>query len=297
MQNDQASRTALLIAASLVLLHRDPKYSDLVSRTSAELGAQILEGYSRQTRLFLKIVGQDWFRPVAKLIERVTIPGILLHYALRKKCIAGLVRSALINGATQVVVIGAGFDLLSVELHQEFPGAHFWEIDHPATQRHKRRAVAKIGADRLHFVTIDLSATTFDSEALINCSFDPTQRTVWIAEGLLMYLTVEVVSSLTRMLKNLSAPGSQFVFTLMEKQSDGRIRFDSQSKLVDWWLRRRGEPFLWSATRNELADLARPWRVARFFDQHDLRELRSGLGDAPIAGGEVIASLKFDRLD
>ena len=188
----------------------------------------MLEEHSGQTRLFLSIVRQDWFRPIAKLIERLTIPGILLHYALRKKCIAGLVRSALINGATQVVIIGAGFDPLSLELHQQFPSAQFWEIDHPATQRHKLRTFSKIDAERLHFVAMDLSATTFDNEALIKNSFDPTQRAVWIAEGLLMYLTPDIVSSLMKTSKSLSAPGSQFVFTFMEKQSDGRIHFDSQ---------------------------------------------------------------------
>jgi methyltransferase (TIGR00027 family) len=224
VQNDQASRTALLIAASLVLLHRNPKYSGLVSGTAADLCAQILDAHSAQTRLFLKILRQDWFRPIAKSIERITIRGILLHYVLRKKCIAGLVRSALINGATQVVIIGAGFDPLSFELHQEFPSVQFWEIDHPATQRHKVRTLYKIDAERLHFVAMDLSATTFDNEALIKNSFDPTQRTIWIAEGLLMYLTLDVVSALVRTLKSLSAPGNQFVFTFMERQSDGRIR-------------------------------------------------------------------------
>jgi methyltransferase (TIGR00027 family) len=288
VQNNQASRTALLIAASLVLLHRDPKYSGLVSRTAADFCAQILDAHSAQTRLFLQIVRQNWFRPIAKLIERITIRGILLHYVLRKKCIAGLVRSALINGATQVVIIGAGFDPLSFELHQEFPSVQFWEIDHPATQRHKVRIFSKIGADRLHFVAMDLSATAFDSEVLIKNSFDPTQRAVWIAEGLLMYLTLERVSSLMRTLKSLSANGSRFVFTFMEKQNDGRIRFDSQSKLVDWWLCRRGEPFLWGTTRSELVDLARPWRVVRFFDHDDLRGLASGLAAEPIAKGEVI---------
>jgi Leucine carboxyl methyltransferase len=154
---------ALLMAASLVLLHHNPKYSGLVSRTAADSCAQVLDAQSAQTRLFLRIVRRDWFRLIAKLIERITIPGILLHYVLRKKCIAGLVRSALINGATQVVIIGAGFDPLSFELHQEFPGVQFWEIDHPATQRHKVRTFSKIDAERLHFVAMDLSATTFDS--------------------------------------------------------------------------------------------------------------------------------------
>ena len=74
----------------------------------------------------------------------------------------------------------------------------------------------------------------------------------------------------------------------MEKQSDGRIRFDSQSKLVDWCLRGRGEPFLWGTTRGELVDLVRPWRVIRFFDHDDLREMGLGLTDESIARGEVI---------
>jgi methyltransferase (TIGR00027 family) len=248
----------------------------------------MLDAHSAQTRLFLKIVRQDWFRSIAKLIERLTVPGILLHYVLRKKCIAGVVQSALINGATQVVIIGAGFDPLSFELHQEFPRAQFWEIDHPATQRHKVRSLYKIDAERLHFVAMDLSATTFESDALIKNGFDPTQRTIWIAEGLLMYLTRESVLSLMRTLKSLSPPGSQFVFTFMEKQSDGRIRFDSQSKLVDWWLCRRGEPFVWGTTRSELVDLLHPWPVARFFDHDDLRGLASGLTAEPIATGEVI---------
>jgi len=288
VQNEQASRTALLIAASLVLLHHDPKRSRLVSKTSADLCARVLENHSSQTRLFLKIVRQTWFRPIAKLVERITIPGILLHYALRKKCIRELVRSALANGVAQVVILGAGFDPLSSELQREFPTALFWEIDHPATQRHKVRACSEIGTERLHFVAIDLSATGLDREELIKRSFDPTHRTFWIAEGLLMYLRPDKISSLMRTLSSLSAPGSQVAFTFMEKRSDDRIGFDSQTKLVDWWLHKRGESFVWGTTRDELVEFVRPWRVIRFFDQYDLRRMESGLADEAIATGEVI---------
>jgi methyltransferase (TIGR00027 family) len=248
----------------------------------------MLEGHSAQARLLLKIVKHGWFRPIAKLIDRITIPGILLHYALRKKCIAGLVHSALTDGATQVVIIGAGFDPLSFELHRDFPVAQFWEIDHLATQRHKLRAFPKVDFDRLHFVPADLNTIALDREVLINGSFDPAQRTFWIAEGLLMYLPADLVASLMRRLGNMSAPGSQFAFTFMEKLGDGRIHFNPQSKLVDWWLRRHGEPFLWGTTRSDLVDFVRPWRVTRFFDHDDLRKITSGVADQHIAKGEVI---------
>ena len=288
MQHEHASRTALLIAASLVLLHHDPKRSRLVSKTAVDLCAHVLEDHSSQTRLFLKIVRQPWFRPVAKLVERITIPGILLHYALRKKCIRELVRSALANGVSQVVILGAGFDPLSSELQREFSTAQFWEIDHPATQRHKVRACSEIGIERVHFVAVDLSATSLDRQALIKSEFDPAKRTFWIAEGLLMYFPADVVSSLMKTLSSLSAPGSEFAFTFMERQGNGQLRFDSQTKLVDSWLRRRSEPFLWGTTRDELAEFIRPWRVIRFFDHNDLRDMATDLSDEVIAKGEVI---------
>src|SRR5262245_53450149 len=259
MQHEEASRTALLIAASLVLLQHDAKYSRLVSKTSADLCARVLEKHSSQTRLFSKIVRQSWFRPIAKLIVGITIPGILLHYALRKRCINGLARSATADGVTQVVILGAGFDSLSSELQQEFPTVQFWEIDHPATQRYKVRACSEMGIERVHFVAVDLSAAGFDTKTLIGSGFDPAKRTFWIAEGLLMYFPADVVSSLMRTLGSLSAPGSQFAFTFMEKQQAGHIRFHSQTKLVTWWLRARGEPFLWGTTRSELAEFIRPW--------------------------------------
>ncbi len=269
----------------------------------------MLETHSFQTRLFLKILRQAWFRPIAKLIERITIPGILLHYALRKKNISQLARAALVHGTKQLVVIGAGFDPLSLELHREFRTAQFWEIDHPATQGHKTRAFPeidhqlfhfiannlsstaldkKIGNQRFHFIANNLSGAALDKDALTISGFDSAQTTFWIAEGLLMYLPADTVSRLMITLKKLSAPGSQFVFTFMEKQSNGRIRFHSQSKLVDWWLSRRGEPFVWETTRHELVEFVRPWRILRFFNHDDLREMELELTDKPIARGEVI---------
>jgi methyltransferase (TIGR00027 family) len=288
VQHGQASRTALLIAASLVLLHQDPKYSRLVSKSSADLCAHVLEKYSSQTRLFLRILRQSWFRPTAKLIERITIPGILLHYALRKKCISELARSALAKGVAQIVVLGAGFDPLNFELQLEFPTAQSWEIDHPATQRHKVRACSEMGIERVHFVAVDLSAAGLDKDALTGSGFDPAKRTIWIAEGLLMYFPADIASSLMKILSSLSAPGSEVAFTFMEKQRDGHICFDSQTKLVDTWLRRRGEPFLWGTTRSELAEFIRPWRVTRIFDHNDLRDMEPDLSDEIIAKGEVI---------
>jgi hypothetical protein len=46
---------------------------------------------------------------------------------------------------------------------------------------------------------------------------------------------------------------SAIIFTFMEPRRDGRIAFRHSGKLVDWWLRRRGEPFRWGILRDELS--------------------------------------------
>jgi O-methyltransferase involved in polyketide biosynthesis len=253
----------MLIAASLVLLHSDPNHSGIVSPVSAEVCKKVLELYSWRTQLLAKMVRRRWFRTIAKVTERLTVPGILLHYALRKKCLTKLAREALANGATQVVILGAGFDPLAAELCQEFHAAQFWEIDHPATQAHKTKRLAQAG-------------------------FNSSQPTFWIAEGLLMYLPAPKVKSLFSDAERVSAPGSQFAFTFMEKRSDGRICFQGQTRLADCWLSHRSEPFVWGSARNELSEFVQPWKVLRLFDQDGLREASLVSSDMRAAAGEVI---------
>ena len=121
MKDRQASATALLIAASLVSMERNPAYAGTISTASAQLATRILETYSPTSRYFLKLLRRSWFWQVAAVCERLTIPGVLRHYALRKKCIAQLVCEAAAEGISQIVVLGAGFDGLGIELHVSLP--------------------------------------------------------------------------------------------------------------------------------------------------------------------------------
>jgi len=288
VKKEQASGTAVLIATSLVLMHSHPEYAGLVSAKTADLCASFIEACSRTPRSLSNLGRHRWFQRAVSLIERLTIPGILRHYALRKKCLAQLTREALESDIEQVVVLGAGFDPLALELHDEFPQARFWEIDHRATQQYKSRAAGGIDMKQFHFVAADLTDDQIDTHMLASGDFDSKQRTFWIAEGLLMYFPENAVASLLSSVASLSARGSRFAFTFMEWQPDGRIRFRRQTRLVDWWLRQRGEPFAWGVERGHLAEFARPWQVVRIFDEADLHALDLSSGDFPLAAGELI---------
>lgn len=285
VEQKRASGTAWLIAASLVFMHEHAEFGHLISARSAELCRRFLRGYSKRSDLVLKLARRRWFFHLATMIERLTIPGILRHYGLRKKCLSTLAREALTDGIKQVVILGAGFDPLALELHREFEKAHFWEIDHPATQRYKTRKV-DVSTARFHFVAANLQTAKIDPALLVD--FNPAERTMWIGEGLLMYLSAPVVKEQFDSIAKRSAPGSCFAFTFMEPRSDGRIRFRKQTHLVDWWLRCRGELFTWGINRRDLAHFIFPWRVVRIFDDADLREIGSLPPSIGLAAGELI---------
>jgi methyltransferase (TIGR00027 family) len=272
----------------MVLLAKHPEYAHAGSGISADLCARVLQTHSAGTRLFLRLARWRWFFRAAKFVEESTVPGILRHYALRKKVLALVARESLADAITQVVVLGAGLDPLALTLHREFQHARFWEIDHPATQRLKKEASGDVDPRRFHFVPGDLVADQINAALLEKTGFDSAQKTVWIAEGLFMYFPESVVANLLTAAARLSAPGSRFAFTFMEPRRDGRIRFHRQTRLVDRWLNRRGEPFVWGLERTQISQLAQPWKVLRVFDENDLRALDASPADPPLAAGELI---------
>lgn len=278
----------MLIAASMVVIDEHQEYAGARSGVPGDFCAQVLQAYSAGTRLFLRLARRRWFFRVVKFLEESTVPGILRHYALRKKCLALFARDALQDGIAQIAVLGAGLDPLARTLHQEFRAARFWEIDHPATQRLKTEVAADVEARRFHFVPANLAAGRIDRAMLEKTGFDSAQKTLWIAEGLFMYLPEAVVANLLRSAAEISPRGSRFAFTFMEPRRDGRIRFRKQTRLVDWWLHWRGESFVWGLERSHISRLANPWEVDRVLDENDLRSLDSSPADFPLAAGELI---------
>jgi methyltransferase (TIGR00027 family) len=257
MKLQQPSATAGLVARGVALVSREPGLAQLVSPLSAEASAWCIEAASPHGRQLVRALDRRWFRSAARLLERLALPGITLHYVLRKRYLEDVARRSIREGCRQVVVLGAGFDALALALHLEFPEVLFCEIDHPATQRVKRRALEgrwELPGKKLHFLPADLSRRMLEA-CLAGCpDFDPAERTLFIAEGLLMYLTPDEVERLFGSVCQCGGPGSRFAFTFMERQPDGRPGFRAASRGVGLWLRLQREPFRWGIAREELPD-------------------------------------------
>jgi methyltransferase (TIGR00027 family) len=250
MKQNSPSATAYLIARSTFFLSLDPKLGSFVPKRSAELSLQFVRARSRFSRWLDRLTNSRSFRPLARALERATIPGIKLHYALRKRYLEEAARDALAYGFRQVVIIGAGFDTLALRLHDMFPETEFFEVDHPATQRVKKRVVEdnRLPKTNLHFIALDLTCANLEESLLTHAGYGPDADTLFIAEGLLMYLTPEEVNRLFHFIGR-GGGRSRFAFTFMETQDDGRIGFRNSSRAVDAWLRLRGESFKWGIER------------------------------------------------
>jgi methyltransferase (TIGR00027 family) len=130
--------------------------------------------------------------------------------ALRTVVIDEAVREALARGVKQIVILGAGLDGRAWRL--PLTGVRVFEVDHPDTQRYKRAQLGALEstAERVDFVPVDFEKTSL-GEALDAAGHDCGAPTVWIWEGVVMYLTPEAVQATLRAIAVRSAAGSTLV--------------------------------------------------------------------------------------
>jgi len=254
MREDRPSSTATLIAAATVFLDGDPRVRGLVPAGAAALCRRFISSSPMPARAVIGALCHPALRWLAQLAERSTVPGLMLHFMLRKRMIESAVTEAIFRGASQVVVLGAGLDTLALRLHRSHPAVTFIEIDHPATQRLKREAVeADQAAGRnLVFQPADFTRQTLDG-ALANVpAYRRGANSVFVIEGVLMYLTQAEVSALFRLFGAHGGNGSRVVFTVMEPMAGGRIDFHNATHLVTRLLRLWREPFTCGIATAEL---------------------------------------------
>ncbi len=260
MRPGHASSTALLIARSTLVSSANPAWRKLVDPRAARLCAAFLRDHQAFGSARVWLYRRAGYRRALGFLERLTLPGVQLHYALRKKRIEEEVRAGLGEGFANVCLVGAGFDTLAWRLAKDFPQVRCLEVDHPDTQKAKILSLERVGdvPPNLSFQTLDLEAPAGIGPGATGASAAATD-TIVVAEGVLMYLTEANVRRFFIDLRRRFTGNLRVVFTFMVLDPLGRIRFHDSSPLVGLWLRLKGEPFAWGLKSSDveefLADL------------------------------------------
>ena len=204
MKTKQPSRTAHFVA---------------LGRAMADAGISHIPNFQDPTaRVFLNEKGKKSLAKIEGLargekrsVQLEMARGMADVLALRTAAIDAAVREAMAAGAKQLVILGAGYDGRAWRM-PELDGVKVFEVDHPATQGHKRAHVAELPAAKgiITFVSIDFERESLDA-ALERAGHNRSLPTCWIWEGVVMYLTHEAMRATLSGIAGRSAPGSTLI--------------------------------------------------------------------------------------
>ena len=209
-------------------------------------------------------------------------PGSRLWVVVRTRFIDDLVRDALEEGATQVVLLGAGLDTRAHRIDR-MRCARIFEVDEPATLRRKRerleRALERTAAN-VHYVEIDFERDDL-AAALPAAGLRPDLPSVVVWEGVTSYLSPDGVDSTFRSLATATTPGSMVAFTYLRRDVVEGEATPSGARAAARAVRRASEPFRFGMD---------PEGVADYLDERgfELEENRSCAD---------LASIYFDKTD
>lgn len=155
------------------------------------------------------------FPPFRKLFVRAFAPAGIYEYVIaRTKYIDAAFAQALERGFDQVLLFGAGFDTRAVRFQAAGRETKVFELDVPITQKAKLGQYARRGIGvppNLTLIAIDFDRQPLP-EALLQAGFARGSRSLFVMEGLLMYLQPGSVQATFRTVQEFAGPGSEVVF-------------------------------------------------------------------------------------
>lgn len=297
MRKDRPSRSAVQVGQVLILMAQDERYAPLLPPELTEPTRELLAAAGAFKPWHLKLFRSERYRRFASWMAKLVSTGHFLHIALRKRTVHDEAVAALEGYAEQLLVVGAGMDSLALRMARRFPDIPCVEVDHPASQRSKRKAVEALGdvPKNLHFVPADLAETTL-AEALSRCdAYRPGQPTFTVAEGLTMFLPEPAVHTLFDAVHQVTGPGSRFLFTYMLRTKEGKIVLGKVPVLLSLAAKAGGEPIRWAIHPDDVPAFIEPhgYRLAGGPDERFNLRTRylapAGLGADPLGDLENIS--------
>jgi len=238
--NGLPSRTSILTAAARAFGSREP---DISVRNPDWVAARLIGPPE------LALIPEH---PISKALDRdfqdaicdPDIFGFAWLMLVRTRFIDERMERAIRGGATQLVILGAGFDTRAHRFTELLKDTPIIEIDYASTQEYKKQRVEAAlggGPGNVIYAPIDFACENL-GEVLRRAGFQAARRTFYICEGVSMYVPEQGMKQTLRTIASESAPGSTL---LMEYLNLGGVEVLTRYPIgmvknaIDW-----GEPFV-----------------------------------------------------
>ena len=141
------------------------------------------------------------------------VPGASNSIVARVRYFDDVVKSSINEGLEQLVILGAGYDTRAYRI-EGLSKIKVFEVDHPATQSIKIEKIKEIFSslhDHVTYVPTDLEVDKF-GQRLLESGYNKSLKTLFIMEGILMYLSPEIVEEILSFIVHNSGKGSAILF-------------------------------------------------------------------------------------
>jgi methyltransferase (TIGR00027 family) len=141
------------------------------------------------------------------------------------------VTRAIGRGVGQIVVGGAGYDGRAFRYGRS--GVRWFETDHPATQRDKLERLARLGitSRQVRFVEADFTRDPI-AERLTAAGLDSAKPSLFLLEGVAVYLDAAVLERVLRQFRQVAYPGSRLAISVSLSSVDGEARSRFQASVA-----------------------------------------------------------------
>ena len=162
----------------------------------------------------VKCMGHDWTYWLGDKL----IPGFHELLIARTRLIDEFVKEEVAGGATQYLILGAGYDTRA--FHLGLPESlTVFEVDQEAVQELKKAGLpeAAISKPSVTFVSVDFDKETL-SEQLVKAGFVVGKKTVVTLEGVTQYITREGAEATLKEVGALVGPGSSIFISYVDSR-------------------------------------------------------------------------------
>ncbi|GMH52808.1 hypothetical protein TrRE_jg7388, partial [Triparma retinervis] len=183
------------------------------------------------------------------------VPGLFDGILARTKIIDDTVMKAVDEGATQYIILGAGYDTRGHRL--DLPSnVKVFEVDQPDIQTFKAKKTGKLdlpNKENITYVPVDFNTQSLETELRKTEGFDPNAKTVVTLEGVSYYIPRESCQNTISTISTMVGRGSTFFLSYADKNTEvdpsavcspENKRGPGSLKRLMWAVKRMGEPWV-----------------------------------------------------
>lgn len=198
------------------------------------------------------------FREKGKAKMNRLTPGIYEYIIARTLFFDEVFTQTLSESIPQIVFLGAGFDSRGIRFNHLNNSTLIIELDMAATQNAKIKSLKKNKIkipDYLTFADIDFNNQSMES-ALTSAGYQNGKRTLFIWEGVSMYLEAQSVRDTLNFVKQSSTPDSLLAFDCIISFADeDLINYHGAIEMLNHMKNKyKNEPFTFSMEGKDIAE-------------------------------------------